>query len=101
MPNGPIRGREAATIKNTTYYAFEKIPYATPPLGELRFMAPIPPSNWDEPLDTIDMNVTCYQQNANSKYESEDCLYLNVFTPQVQTIEVLFYCIKKISVAKW
>lgn len=91
MPNGPIVGREATTIKNTAYYAFEKIPYATPPLGKLRFKAPIPPANWDEPLDTTDMDVTCYMQSFNNEFESEDCLYLNVFTPQVQTVHnVLF-----------
>ncbi|XP_044270259.1 venom carboxylesterase-6-like [Tribolium madens] len=83
LPNGPIRGKEATTIKNTHYYAFEKIPYAMPPLGQLRFKAPIPPANWDEPLDTIDMDVVCYQQPSNNEYESEDCLYLNVFTPQL------------------
>ncbi|EFA00511.1 Esterase-6-like Protein [Tribolium castaneum] len=83
LPNGPIRGKEATTIKNTHYYAFEKIPYATPPVGQLRFKAPIPPANWDEPLDTTNMDVECYQQQFNKESESEDCLYLNVFTPQL------------------
>ena len=86
MPNGLIRGREDTTIQNKHYYAFEKIPYATPPLGELRFKAPIPPSNWEEPLDTLDLDVTCYQERTNADPESEDCLYLAVFTPEVKYV---------------
>jgi carboxylesterase type B len=83
LPDGPIRGREGSTFTNKQYYIFEKIPYATPPVGELRFKAPIPPPSWDEPLDTVNLDVTCYQQNANSDAESEDCLYINVYTPQL------------------
>jgi hypothetical protein len=37
LPNGLIVGREATTFANKSYFAFEKIPYATPPLGPLRF----------------------------------------------------------------
>jgi carboxylesterase type B len=85
LPDGPIRGREGSTFTNKQYYIFEKIPYAAPPVGELRFKAPIPPSSWDEPLDTVNLDVTCYQQSRNVKEESEDCLYINVYTPQVYT----------------
>ncbi|RZC35598.1 COesterase and/or Abhydrolase 3 domain containing protein [Asbolus verrucosus] len=89
LPNGLIRGRQGVTIRNKSYYAFEKIPYATPPVGELRFKAPIPPSNWEGTLDTLHLDVTCYQQNANSNYESEDCLYVNVFTPELPDTEAV------------
>jgi carboxylesterase type B len=37
LPNGQIRGREAVTLENRTFYAFEGIPYAAAPIGPLRF----------------------------------------------------------------
>lgn len=37
ISNGQVRGRVAKTFKNTTFYAFQEIPYATPPVGNLRF----------------------------------------------------------------
>lgn len=83
LPFGVIRGREATTIKNLTYYAFEKVPYAAPPIDELRFQPPQPTPAWTEPLDTQYLDVGCYQQNSNADWETEDCLYLNIFTPQV------------------
>jgi hypothetical protein len=83
LPNGRIRGREGLTYTNKQFYIFEKIPYAAPPVGELRFKAPIPPPSWDETLDTVSLDVICYQVGSNSEDESEDCLYINVYTPQV------------------
>lgn len=83
LPNGVIRGREDTTINGKSYFAFEKIPYAAPPVGELRFKPPVPPQNWEEPLDTLNLDVECYQVGGNSDAESEDCLYINVFTPLV------------------
>jgi para-nitrobenzyl esterase len=83
LSNGRIRGREGLTYTNKQFYIFEKIPYAAPPVGELRFKAPIPPPSWDETLDTVSLDVICYQVGSNSEDESEDCLYINVYTPQV------------------
>ncbi|XP_015837950.1 esterase FE4 isoform X2 [Tribolium castaneum] len=83
LPNGKILGREAVTFDKKSYYAFEKIPYATPPLGSLRFKAPQSAQNWDGILNTTHMDVTCMQVTKNLSKESEDCLYLNVYTPQL------------------
>jgi carboxylesterase type B len=83
LPDGRIRGREGLTYTNKQVYIFEKIPYATPPVGELRFKAPIPPPSWDETLDTTSLDIICYQQNGNDDTETEDCLYINVHTPQL------------------
>ncbi|RZC41742.1 COesterase and/or Abhydrolase 3 domain containing protein, partial [Asbolus verrucosus] len=97
LPNGLIRGREAVTIENKTYYTFQKIPYATPPTGELRFKPPQPPQNWDGILNTTNIDVICYQTTSNSSTESEDCLFINVFTPKLPSennsvsLPVLFY----------
>ncbi|XP_044270261.1 venom carboxylesterase-6-like [Tribolium madens] len=83
LPNGKIRGRQDITLQNKTYYAFEKIPYATPPLGPLRFKAPQPAQNWEGILDTTRINVSCLQLQIDDQPQSEDCLYINVFTPQL------------------
>ena len=37
LPNGQISGRDATTAENIPYYIFEGVPYAAPPVGELRF----------------------------------------------------------------
>lgn len=85
LPYGTIKGRRNVTINNKRFYAFEKIPYAAPPVGDLRFKPPQPPNNWTGVLDTGLLDVMCYQLNTNSDAETEDCLYLNVFTPKVKT----------------
>lgn len=64
---------------------FLGIPYAQPPVGDLRFAAPVPASSI--PHNTV-YNATnwapfCVQdQLAAGIPQSEDCLYLNVFTPR-------------------
>ncbi|XP_064215899.1 esterase E4 [Tribolium castaneum] len=92
LPNGKIRGRQDITLQNKTYYAFEKIPYATPPLGPLRLKAPQPAQNWEGILDTTHIDVSCVQLEIDDQPQSEDCLYINVFTPQLpsnKTTELL------------
>lgn len=34
---GPVRGRRRLGTKNTIFYSFQRIPYAKPPIGVLRF----------------------------------------------------------------
>jgi carboxylesterase type B len=85
LPNGQIRGREAITMENRTFYAFEGIPYAAAPVGPLRFKAPQSPQNWDDVLDTTHITVVCFQTSYNGDSESEDCLYVNVYTPELAT----------------
>ncbi|KAJ3652282.1 hypothetical protein Zmor_018260 [Zophobas morio] len=79
LPNGKILGRQATTYTNTPYYAFQKIPYAAPPVGELRFKAPQPADSWDGVLNTTYLDASCYQGGLES--DSEDCLFVNVYTP--------------------
>ncbi|KAJ8943543.1 hypothetical protein NQ318_023054 [Aromia moschata] len=83
LPNGKIKGRIATTFQNNTFYAFQEIPYAAPPVGSLRFKAPTPVQNWEGTLDATKNTKICYQQSSSNNMQNEDCLYLNVYTPQV------------------
>jgi carboxylesterase type B len=83
LNEGVIKGH-VATIPQSVkkFYAFQQIPYAAPPVGELRFQPPQPVPKWEGVLDATKNTKICYQIGPNSDKESEDCLYLNVYTPQ-------------------
>lgn len=63
------------------------IPFAKPPVGDLRWKAPQPPENWKGVLSTKKFGPRAIQapvfgdMNFRSDGLSEDCLYLNVWTP--------------------
>lgn len=67
------------------YYAFEGIPYAKPPLGDLRFRAPQPPEPWNGVLDCLHYKSKPLQIDMLRRIicGSEDCLYLNVYAKKV------------------
>ncbi|XP_034827054.1 juvenile hormone esterase-like isoform X2 [Maniola hyperantus] len=80
---GTLRG-VVVNNNNVTYIAFKGIPYAKPPLGLLRFKAPEPPKPWQGVRDASEHGPVCPQYNERlQRLEtgSEDCLYLNVYTP--------------------
>jgi para-nitrobenzyl esterase len=72
--------------------AFKGIPYAAPPVGDLRWQPPQAPANWEGVYSATDFGSTCmqtpppkdsfYQLEFYQEQEvmSEDCLYLNVWT---------------------
>ena len=60
---------------------YKGIPFAAPPVGELRWKAPQPTVPWKGVKDCTDY-APCPIQNGNNPYGySEDCLYLNIWTP--------------------
>ena len=67
--------------------AYLGIPYARPPLGALRWKAPEPASPWQDTRAARDFSPACMQPaspwdpTAEPVPQSEDCLYLNVWTP--------------------
>ncbi|XP_055902981.1 esterase B1-like isoform X2 [Eupeodes corollae] len=79
---GPIKGVKRVSVYGVPYYSFENIPFAKPPLDDLRFKAPIPPDPWVEVKDCTQPCEKPLQENfVFTKYKgSEDCLYLNVFS---------------------
>jgi len=62
---------------------FLKIPYARPPVGELRWAAPEPPEPWEGTRHESDFATPCPQGMSRQSVASadEDCLYLNVWRP--------------------
>lgn len=76
---------------NGTVYQFLGIPFAKPPVGELRWKFPENPDNWQGILETKDFAPVCPQKkfeqgsDAYTLEGNEDCLYLNVWTPQTGT----------------
>jgi para-nitrobenzyl esterase len=79
---GKLRG-----LQRTRHLAFLGVPYAAPPIGELRFKAPQPPAAWTGTRDALAVGCVAPQDPLAapgfkaSGPESEDCLYLNVYTP--------------------
>lgn len=67
---------------------FRGIPYAAPPVGDFRFREPQPVARWAGVLNARQFAPRCMQGPAavkldfRSKEMSEDCLYLNVWTPK-------------------
>src|SRR5262245_45960657 len=77
---GFIRGQPDGKVDR-----FLGIPFAAPPIGELRWKAPQPPASWSGIRDATTPASECTQlQNTKSGPDvigSEDCLYLNIYRP--------------------
>ena len=77
--DGPVRGLSAHGVN-----AYLGIPYAAPPVGDLRWRPPAPPARHGL-IDATQFANTCPQVTelgafAGPSSTTEDCLYLNVFT---------------------
>jgi para-nitrobenzyl esterase len=75
---GLVRGTSEEEL-----HVFRGIPYAAPPVGELRFQPPQPHSGWTEVREASAMGPACPQSGLMIQQQlawSEDCLTLNVWT---------------------
>ena len=63
--------------------AFKGIPYAAAPVGDLRWKPPTQVVAWDGVRDASAFGSRCVQGGQNATDQSEDCLFLNVFTTAV------------------
>ena len=80
--SGLVQGKEGQDTKTCSW---KGIPYAAPPVGELRFRAPQPAPAWSGVREAYGYGPQCMQVLARGearKNMSEDCLYLNVWRPQ-------------------
>jgi para-nitrobenzyl esterase len=81
---GKIHGK---TINNGKVKAFLGLPYAAPPVGDLRWKAPEPPAKWKGERDATAFGAHCAQGRVfddmvfQDAGPSEDCLFLNVYAP--------------------
>lgn len=82
-PTGPVTG-----VVTPAMHAFLGIPYAEPPIGELRWAPPEPHAPWIAPLAASAYGNRCPQATSPFGQPStgEDCLFLNVYTPHRKTV---------------
>nr|XP_026493565.1 esterase FE4-like [Vanessa tameamea] len=89
--HGRVAGRDFKSIfEEKKYHGFMGIPFAAPPVKDLRFKAPQPMEPWTDVLQATKVKPACVQFNTNfrkgqalGQYGLEDCLYLDIFTPAV------------------
>nr|XP_046491071.1 uncharacterized protein LOC124223293 [Neodiprion pinetum] len=82
VKQGWLRGKTVKSAADGTYIAFKGIPFAAPPVGNLRFADPQPPIPWTGVRDASEEGSKCIQINSKTSpfAGDEDCLYLNVAT---------------------
>lgn len=85
IDSGPISGTWEEGV-----WVYKGIPYAAPPVGELRWREPHPVTPWKELRPCTEYGPACVQPEwpypvgrefFNVREQSEDCLYLNVWSP--------------------
>jgi carboxylesterase type B len=74
LKQGPVAGAAGEVL------AFKGIPYALPPVGDLRWRSPQDPVAWQGTRDGTQFGPACIQ--AGTRRMSEDCLFVNVWTPR-------------------
>ena len=93
--NGPIIDTKKGKVQGINENGVNKflgIPFAMPPVGERRFLPPFENDSWEGILDTTKFKASPMQLPGSSEGSmyppekrtspSEDCLYLNVYTPE-------------------
>ncbi|KAI1712156.1 carboxylesterase family domain-containing protein [Ditylenchus destructor] len=90
VEQGLVRGK-IYKIGEQQVQIFRGIPYAEPPIGNLRFKKPVKKARWEREYSATEYGAPCVQfmefhkhdryAGINMKQESEDCLFLNIFSP--------------------
>lgn len=89
IEDGKLEGTVLKTRKKLDVYAFLKIPFAEPPIGKLRFQPPISNKKWEGILNAKQFGPACMQYyNGPDGGVSEDCLQLNVFTKELNSVDL-------------
>jgi para-nitrobenzyl esterase len=86
LDSGPVVGALEA-VDGEDVWTFAGIPYAEPPVGELRWQPPQPVEPWTTPRVCTEVGPACPQPamfgvfSISGGRTDEDCLYLNVWSP--------------------
>ncbi|XP_013790869.1 acetylcholinesterase-like [Limulus polyphemus] len=94
---GVVESFEHPLVIGGGVYVFMGIPYAKPPVGDLRFSKPVPIESWEGKIGGETKPNSCYQTEIHHDQEvhdlwklktpvSEDCLYLNIYVPRNSTL---------------
>jgi para-nitrobenzyl esterase len=82
IDSGVVEGKMEGTVR-----AFLGIPFAAPPVGDLRWKPPAPPEKWSGVRKATEFGSHCVQEDVfgdmvfRDPGQSEDCLTLNVWAP--------------------
>ncbi|CAB01680.3 Carboxylesterase type B domain-containing protein [Caenorhabditis elegans] len=83
---GKLRGITVWSNDKNHRYMFKSVPFAKPPVGNLRFAKPQNPESWSGILDASKYSPACMSNSSSTstpqKHYSEDCLYINIFTSE-------------------
>ena len=77
--NGPIKGTSIFGVEG-----YLGIPYAVPPVGDLRWMPPVPSGRFPGGVFHANQFGNFCTQPVRREPQAEDCLTLNVFTPNIK-----------------
>ena len=88
MNQGEIEG--VASPYDSSVHVFKAIPYAKPPVGNLRWKPPVQAEPWAGVFKAESFAASCYQEQNTSTFVwrreafevSEDCLYLNIWSAE-------------------
>ncbi|XP_017785446.1 PREDICTED: venom carboxylesterase-6-like [Nicrophorus vespilloides] len=87
IKNGVLRGTYMETKNGRKFEGYMGIPYAKPPIGDLRFKEPVAATYWSGVKDATKVHGLCPQRNIYTRTDviegDEDCLFLNVYTPRM------------------
>ena len=91
LSDGTVIGTKG---ENDTF-TWKGIPFAKPPIGELRWKAPQDSTSWNGTLEAVEFKSSCFQGASRIEGDtdenwsgSEDCLYLNIWTPSITEKEI-------------
>jgi para-nitrobenzyl esterase len=86
IPQAPTESGAISGVHEGGLNIYKGVPFAAPPVGDLRWRAPAPVARWDGTRKANAFAPACMQEGVSMPGEtppavSEDCLYLNIWTP--------------------